>query len=91
LALRTVLSNSRRRPKPGHNATAKPPRTLFTYPTIDLPSERLLAIHYAIVHILHLSGAGEYIDRILRDMEEGIVRADGSTQLHLMVQLAVQG
>ena len=64
-------------------------RTLFTHPTIDSPSERLLAIHYAIAHILHLSAAGEYIDKVLRDMEEGIVRGDGSTQLGLMVQLAM--
>jgi len=79
-----------------HPVVARPlphERTLFTHPTIDPPSERLLAIHYAIAHILHLSAAGEYIDNVLRDMEEGIVRADGSTQLGLMVQLSlgVQG
>jgi hypothetical protein len=34
------------------------------------PSHRLLAIHCAIAHILHLSAAGEYIDRILRDAED---------------------
>jgi hypothetical protein len=29
-------------------------RTLFVHPTIDPPSERLLALHCAIAHILHL-------------------------------------
>jgi hypothetical protein len=38
--------------------------------TIDPPSPRLLAIHRAIGHILHLSAAGRYIDKLLRDMEE---------------------
>ncbi|KAL8420514.1 hypothetical protein RB594_003345 [Gaeumannomyces avenae] len=31
---------------------------------IDPPSPRLLAIHCAIGHILHLSGAGDYIDQV---------------------------
>lgn len=65
-------------------------RTLFVHPTIDSPSERLLALHYAIAHILHLSGAGEYIDKILRDMETGIVRGDGSTELGVLVDLALR-
>ena len=64
-------------------------RTLFTHPTIDSPSPRLLAIHNAIAHILHLSAAGDYMDKVLSDMEEGVVRGDGSTQLGLMVQLAL--
>ncbi|KAK3682378.1 hypothetical protein B0T22DRAFT_282134 [Podospora appendiculata] len=59
-------------------------RTLFTHPSIDPPSERLLALHSAIAHILHLSGAGEYIQAILNDMEKGVVREDGSTQLGVM-------
>ncbi|EJT69103.1 hypothetical protein GGTG_13371 [Gaeumannomyces tritici R3-111a-1] len=53
--------------------------------TIDPPSSRLLAIHRAIAHILHLSGAGDYIDRVLRDAEENGVRSDGSTALGLLV------
>ena len=64
-------------------------RELFTHAAIDPPSQRLLALHCAIGHILHLSGAGEYIERILRDMELGFVCEDGSTQLGLMVQLAM--
>ncbi|KMP05743.1 hypothetical protein CIRG_05424 [Coccidioides immitis RMSCC 2394] len=64
-------------------------RTLFLSPhhTIDPPSRKLLAIHRAICVILHLSGAGEYIDRIMRDMEEVHVRSDGSTELGRIVSL----
>lgn len=38
--------------------------------SIEPPSPRLLGIHRAIAYILHLSGAGKYIDNILQDMEE---------------------
>ncbi|KAK3366411.1 hypothetical protein B0H63DRAFT_424236, partial [Podospora didyma] len=62
-------------------------RTLFIDPLIDPPWERLLALHSAIGHILHLSGAGDYIRVILRDMEDGVVREDGSTQLGVLVNL----
>ncbi|KAK5660689.1 hypothetical protein OQA88_12053 [Cercophora sp. LCS_1] len=65
-------------------------KTLFAHSTIGPPSERLLALHRAIAHILHLSGAGDYIDTILKDIEDGVVREDGSTQLGLMVDLALR-
>ncbi|OAA62016.1 hypothetical protein SPI_04875 [Niveomyces insectorum RCEF 264] len=58
--------------------------------TIDPPSPRLLAVHRAVGHILHLSAAGEYIDAILRDLEYGIVRADGSSELGQMVSLVLR-
>jgi hypothetical protein len=47
-------------------------RTLYLTPdhTIDPPSLRLLAIHRAIGRNLNLSGAGDSIDHILRDMDE---------------------
>lgn len=59
--------------------------------TIDPPSARLLAIHRAIAHILHLSAAGDYIDTILRDLEEHGVREDGSTELSRFVKLRLDG
>ena len=59
--------------------------------TIDPPSPRLLAVHNAIAHILHLSAAGEYIDKILRDWENCSVQADGSTQLDHLVKLRLGG
>lgn len=43
---------------------------LTRYRNIDPPAPRLLALHCAIAHVLHLSGAGEYIDRMFRDWEE---------------------
>ncbi|KAL8337065.1 hypothetical protein RB601_008526 [Gaeumannomyces tritici] len=54
---------------------------------IDPPSPRLFAIHCAIGHILHLSGAGNYIDQIFRDAEEYGIRSDGSTQLGTLLSL----
>ncbi|KAK0655296.1 hypothetical protein B0T16DRAFT_317501 [Cercophora newfieldiana] len=65
-------------------------RTLFSHPSIDPPLERLLRLHSAIGHILYLSGAGEYINVILRDMEDGVVREDGSTQLGALVNVALR-
>lgn len=65
-------------------------RTFFRHPSIDPASERLLALHSAIGHVLHLSGAGEYINDILRDMEDGVVEEDGSTQLGALVNAALQ-
>ena len=66
-------------------------RELYLTPerTIEPPAPRLLAIHCAIARILHLSGAGEYIDRIYRDIEEHGVQADGSTPLGRFVSLAI--
>jgi hypothetical protein len=68
-------------------------RTLYLTPnrTIDPPSPRLLAIHRACVTILHLSGAGDYINGILRDMEELTIKEDGSSQLALLISLKLGG
>jgi hypothetical protein len=67
-------------------------RTLHLRNDIDPPSPRLLAIHSAIAHILHLSGAGEYICRILHDMEELAARAEGGlVELGRMVTLRLRG
>lgn len=68
-------------------------RTLFLTDTrtIDPPSPRLLAIHAAIAHILYLSAAGHYIDRILEDLDQGEVLADGSTPLGHFANLRMYG
>jgi hypothetical protein len=68
-------------------------RTLLLTPdhTIDPPSPRLLAIHRAIARILNLSGAGDYIDRILRDLEEVEIKWDGSTKLEPTLSLMLGG
>ncbi|OJD14934.1 hypothetical protein ACJ73_09027 [Blastomyces percursus] len=68
-------------------------RTLTLSPnrTIDPPSTRLLNVHRAIARIMNLSGAGEYIEKILRDLEEVDVRADGSTNLGRVMNLRLGG
>ena len=45
-----------------------------------LPNPRYLALHAACARVAHLSGAAEYIEGILRDMEDTKVLAnDGSS------------
>ncbi|KAI0423039.1 hypothetical protein F5X98DRAFT_360154 [Xylaria grammica] len=68
-------------------------RTLYLTDTrtIDPSSPRLLAVHRAIAHILHLSGAREYIDRLLRDMDEKGILGDGSTDVGRLVKLSLSG
>lgn len=61
-------------------------RTLYVTPdrNIDPPSAQLLDLHRAIGRILHLSGAGERIDKFIRDMEDmegGEVCSNGSTRI----------
>ncbi|KAK4174641.1 hypothetical protein QBC36DRAFT_312770 [Triangularia setosa] len=65
-------------------------RTFFIHPFIDPPSERLLKLHSAFGYVLHLSGAEGYIDCILENMDHGVVREDGSTQLGALASVALQ-
>ncbi|KAK5988611.1 hypothetical protein PT974_10097 [Cladobotryum mycophilum] len=58
---------------------------------IDPPKARLLALRSAIGHILHLSAAGDYIDRLFRDMEENDIREDGSTDMARILRLRLEG
>ena len=57
----------------------------------DPPSPRLLAVHHAIARILHLTGAGDYIDRVLRDLESPDIAKDGSTEIEAYVGLKIGG
>ena len=59
--------------------------------TIDPPSSRLLALHCAISRILHMSGAGVCIDKVLRDIGDNDVKADGSTALGPIVSGILSG
>ena len=55
---------------------------MFTTPDpvkLPLPSPDLLALHAACAQVAHLSGAGEYLDRILEDMEQMDVLAHDGT------------
>ncbi|CAK44086.1 uncharacterized protein An01g11840 [Aspergillus niger] len=68
-------------------------RTLSLSPnqSIDSPDPRLLRVHCAIAHIMKLSGAGDYIEKVLRDMQEVEVKADGSTNLGYLMGLRLNG
>jgi hypothetical protein len=54
---------------------------------IDPRMPHLLAIHRACCLITHLSGAGEYIDKVLRGMEDINVRSDATTKLGSIISL----
>jgi hypothetical protein len=58
--------------------------------TIDPPMPRLLAIHRACCLIFHMSSAGEYIDKVLRDREAPAAMSDGSTELGNLVSLGLR-
>lgn len=64
-------------------------RQLFITPerTIDPPSANLLAIHRACCLIVHMSAAGKYIEKVLRDMEQTAAKSDGTTELGTLVNL----
>lgn len=68
-------------------------RTLALSPnrTIDPPSSRLLGVHRAIAIVMKMSGADEYIEKVLRDMDEIDVKADGSTNFGQFVGLRLDG
>ncbi|OAA68017.1 hypothetical protein SPI_00212 [Niveomyces insectorum RCEF 264] len=59
--------------------------------TIDPPLPRLLAIHAAVAKVMHMSGAGSHCDQILRDTEELLIKADGSTNLGALAALRLGG
>jgi HNH endonuclease len=64
-------------------------RTLYLTTTriIDSPSPRFLAIYRAIILVLHQSAAGDYIDRILKHLDQINVREDGSTEVGHLIEL----
>ena len=47
--------------------------------TLPLPDPCYLALHAACAQVVHLSGARDYIDKVLSDLEEiGVLVRDGS-------------
>lgn len=62
-----------------------------TGPKAELPLPRLLRIHRACCLMLSMSGAAEYVEKLLRDMEtmmeRGVLAADGSSNLELLLRL----
>ena len=51
-------------------------------PQYPLPNQYLIETHAAIAKILHISGAGEYVERVVQDFEQiACLAEDGSTNL----------
>ncbi|KAJ3748142.1 hypothetical protein DFH05DRAFT_1534083 [Lentinula detonsa] len=51
-----------------------------SYPKLPLPSPDLLALHAVCAKVAHLSGAGEYIEQLDRNVEElCVLAADGQS------------
>jgi hypothetical protein len=67
-------------------------RTLFITlnRTIDLLFSRLLAIYRACLLILYLSSAGEFINKVIRDIDEKAVESDGTTELEILTTLRLR-
>ncbi|KDN33842.1 hypothetical protein RSAG8_13061, partial [Rhizoctonia solani AG-8 WAC10335] len=65
---------------PRLNTEVPPIITLATDTGLPLPDHRYLALHAACAKVIHMSGAAELIDSILRDTEDAQVLAqDGSS------------
>jgi hypothetical protein len=56
---------------------------------VERPSPGLLEIHRALALVAHASGAAEYIDRVLRERDEGVIRADGTTHLGTLIAIGL--
>jgi len=71
----TVRANN-----PGTLTTLPETVTFHAQGNLPLPDPRYLALHAACAKVAHLSGAGEYIDTIDRDLDTALVLAhDGSS------------
>ncbi|GBE84642.1 hypothetical protein SCP_0606210 [Sparassis crispa] len=55
-----------------------------TNASLPLPNSHLLRLHATCAKVAHLSGAGEYIDAIFRDMEELKVLASDGGSAHVL-------
>ena len=51
---------------------------------LPVPSRESLALHAACANVAHLSGAAEYMDSVIREMEETLVlSSDGASAVVL--------
>ena len=53
-------------------------------PDLPLPNPNYLKIHAACGRVAHLSGAGEYIEKILEDLEDIRVLSKDGPSAHLL-------
>lgn len=60
------------------------PITLPSHPDIPSPDSRLLKLHAVYCRVAHLSGAGESIDKIHRDMKDTRVLAEDGSSIDLL-------
>ena len=54
------------------------------YPDLPLPNPAYLRIHAACCRVAHLSGAGEYMDKILEDLEDTRVLSKDGSSAHIL-------
>jgi hypothetical protein len=80
-------------PLPALRSSLPPPTQRISFaecPThIDRPHPDLIALHRVASLVVHACGASEYIERVLRDRDEGVVRANGSTHLGALVAIGL--
>jgi len=69
-----------------HLWTCKPNPIEFksAYPDLPLPNPTYLRIHAACCRVAHLSGAGEYMDKILEDLEDIRVLSKDGSSAHIL-------
>lgn len=53
-------------------------------PNLPLPNPAYLRIHAACCRVAHLSGAGEYMDKVLEDLEDVRVLSKDGSSAHLL-------
>ena len=54
------------------------------HPDLPLPNPVYLRIHAAICRVAHLSGAGEYMDKVLEDLEDIRVLSNDGSSAHIL-------
>ncbi|KAF8575615.1 hypothetical protein K439DRAFT_1369508 [Ramaria rubella] len=59
---------------------------IFTsmHPSLPLPDPRYLALHAACAKVAHLSGAGEYVESVYRDMDSAEVLANNGSSADVL-------
>ncbi|KAI9838513.1 MAG: hypothetical protein M1837_002439 [Sclerophora amabilis] len=60
-------------------------RVLLEHGREEMPSRRYLALHAACARICQLGGAAQYIEDIDDELEKGILRADGGTDVGALI------
>ncbi|KAI0325417.1 hypothetical protein GY45DRAFT_1387560 [Cubamyces sp. BRFM 1775] len=69
-----------------HDELFLPPTVRFVshHPGLPLPNPRYLHVHAACCRIAHMSGAADYLDSVLREMEEMRVLAEDGTSVDVL-------